>query len=223
MGDIRCHGLWVPASDAKVFSRYGEFEGLPDLDVAKVARCVALSSSFGTALDIGAHVGAVSLYFARKFNSVIAFEAVPATFDFLRRNTADAANITALNVAIGAEAGETYFSHYPKHGQLSHVAPVADVPKTERVGPIPVVTIDGMDIPDVSFIKVDVEGFELPVLEGSRRTIEQWKPLILVEQNGNDELHFGRTRDEASRFIESLGMRRHPLEPRMSKDRLYTF
>ena len=223
MGDIRCHGLWVPASDAKVFSRYGEFEGLPDLDVAKAASCVALSSSFGTALDIGAHIGAVALYLARKFKEVIAFEAVPATFDFLRRNTSDVANITALNVAVGPEKGETYLSHYPKHGQLSHVAPATDVPKTERVGPIPVVTIDSMELHDVSFIKLDVEGFELPVLEGARRTIEQWRPLILVEQNGNDELHFGQTRDEASRFLESLGMHRHPMEPRMSKDRLYTF
>ena len=223
MGDIQCHGLWVPASDAKVFSRYGEFDGLPDLDVAKAAACVALSPNFGTALDIGAHVGAVALYLARKFNHVIAFEAVPATFDFLRRNTAEVANIEALNMAVGPEVGETYLTHYPKHGQLSHVAPATDVPKTERVGPIPVVTIDSMDLPDVSFIKVDVEGFELPVLEGARRTIEQWRPMILVEQNGNDELHFGRTRDEASIFLVGLGMSRHPMEPRMSKDRLYTF
>jgi len=61
------------------------------------------------------------------------------------------------------------------------------------------------------------------VLEGAQRSIEQLRPMILIEQNGNDELHFGRPKDEASRFLESLGMRRHPNEPRMSKDRLYTF
>ena len=223
MDAIQCHGLWVPASDAEVFNRYAEFEGLPDLDVRKVAKCVALSANFGTALDIGAHVGAVAIYLARKFKQVNAFEAVPTTFEFLQRNTEDLANVTAFNVAVGPVAGETYLCHYPHHGQLSHVAPDTDIPKTERVGPIPVVAIDDMDLSDLSFIKIDVEGFELPMLEGARRTIERFRPTILVEQNGNEELHFGRTRNEASKFLEALGMRRHPDEPRMSKDRLYTF
>ncbi len=75
----------------------------------------------------------------------------------------------------------------------------------------------------VSFIKIDVEGFELPVLEGAVETIQRCRPLMLVEQNGNDEVHFGRPRNEATAFLESLGMRRHPDEPKMSKDRLFTF
>jgi FkbM family methyltransferase len=224
MDGFLCHGLWVPRSDAEVFSRYAEFEGLPDLDVSKVAKCSAFSPSFGVALDIGAHIGAVSVYLARKFEQVIALEAVPETFEFLRRNTADLSNVTALNVAAGPTAGETYLSHYPAHGQLSHVAPDADVPQTERIGPITVVTIDGLNLSDVSFIKIDVEGFELPVLEGARRTLETFRPLVLVEQGGNEELHFGRPRDEASAFLESLGMRRHEgAPPKMKKDRLYTF
>lgn len=223
MEAFRCHGLWVPKSDEEVFSRYAEFEGLPDLDVSKVAKCVALSPMSGTALDVGAHVGAVSVFLARKFDRVVAFEAVPSTFEYLRRNTECLRNVTALNKAIGPSPGEIYLSHYPKHGQLSHVAPEAEVPKTQRVGPIPVVTLDSLDLSDVSFIKIDVEGFELPVLEGARNTLTRCRPLVLVEQNGNEELHFGRTRNEASSFLEDLGMRRHPDEPRMSKDRLYTF
>src|SRR5688500_1162806 len=98
MEKIRCHGLWVPASDQKVFARYADFEGLPDLDVQKVAACIALSPSFGTALDIGAHVGAIAVYLARKFERVIAFEAVPSTFEFLQLNTGGIANITAMNI-----------------------------------------------------------------------------------------------------------------------------
>lgn len=223
MDAFQCHGLWVPKSDERVFARYGVFDGLPDLDVSKVAKCVALSRMAGTALDIGAHVGAVTIYLARKFDRVIAFEAVPSTFELLRRNTEGLPNVTALNKAVGPASGETYLSHYPKHGQLSHISSGADVPKTERVGPISVVTVDDLEPSDVSFIKIDVEGFELPVLEGTRTTLERCRPLVLVEQNGNDELHFGRTRNEASAFLEVLGMKRHPEEPRMSKDRLYTF
>lgn len=223
MDKIQCHGLWVPASDAEVFARYDEFEGLPDLDVQKIAKNVALCPSFGLALDIGAHVGAVAVYLARKFERVIAFEPVPSTFEFLQLNTADIANITAMNVAIGPKAGEVYLSHYPRHGQLSHVDGGLDTDSTSRIGPIPAQTIDSMELADVSFIKIDVEGFELPVLEGAVETIRRCRPLMLVEQNGNEELHFGRPRDEATAFLQDLGMRRHPQEPRMSKDRLFTF
>jgi hypothetical protein len=81
-----------------------------------------------------------------------------------------------------------------------------------------------LDLPDVSFVKIDVEGYELPVLEGAEKTIRRCRPLILVEQGGNEEKHFGRPRNEASAFLESLGMRLHPAAPpKMRKDRLYYF
>lgn len=223
MEALRCHGLWLPMSDAKIFDRYAEFEGLLDLDVSKVAKCIALSPRFGTALDIGAHIGAVSVYLSRKFERVIAFEAVPSTFDFLRRNTSELANVEPMQMAVGPVADQIYITHYPKHGQLSHVIGSKEEPKTVQLGPIPQVAIDDLDLDDVSFIKIDVEGFELPVLQGARKTIERHRPLLLVEQAGNDEKHYGRPANEASTFLESIGMRRHPEEPRMSKDRLFTF
>lgn len=223
MESSKVHGLWVPKLEAGRFENYAEFEGLPNLDVAKVAGCAVLSATFATALDIGAHIGAVSVYLARKFERVVAFEAVPSTFEFLRQNTTELPNIDALNMAVGPVAGEVYFSHYAKHGQLSHVAGNSEETSALRIGPIPVCTIDSFNFHDVSFIKIDVEGFELPVLEGALETLERCRPLILVEQGGNEELHFGRPRGEASAFLEDLGMRRHPDAPRMSKDRLYTF
>jgi FkbM family methyltransferase len=223
MESIQCHGLWVPKSDAGVFARYDEFEGLPDLDVSKVAKCVALAEKLEAAIDVGAHVGAVSVYLARKFERVFALEAVPSTFECLRLNTDSIPNISAMNIAAASTPGDLYLSHYPRHGQLSHVTEGADVPKTVRIGPIPARPIDSLEISNVSFLKIDVEGYELPVLEGARRTIEEFRPLILVEQGGNEELHFGRPRDEASRFLEGLGMRLHPGAPVMSKDRLFTF
>lgn len=222
MDSIDVMGLLAPASDAKVLARYSEFEGLPDLDVSKAARCSALCSSFEVALDIGAHVGAVSLYLARKFKRVIAFEGVPATFQYLAHNVAGVANVDARNVAVGGESGEVYFAHYPKHGQLSHISGETTA-GTMNVGPIPLCTIDSLKLAQVSFMKIDVEGSELAVVEGARDTIVTSRPLILIEQAGNDELHFGTVRNEASAFLESLGMVQHPDAPPMKNDRLYAF
>jgi len=223
MDEVDVLGLSVPQTEAKRFAGCREFEGLPDLDVSKVGRCVNLGSSFETAIDVGAHIGAVSVYLARLFTKVVALEAVPATFQYLARNTASLANVTALNAAAGSEPGEVFFSHYPKHGQLSHVTNREHEEQTIRVGPIAVRTIDSFGYSRVSFMKIDVEGYELPVLRGAEETIRRCRPLILIEQGGNDEKHFGRPRDEASAFLESLGMHRHPEEPPMTKDRLYTY
>ena len=71
-------------------------------------------------------------------------------------------------------------------------------------------------------MKIDVEGLELPVVEGARQTIERRCPVILIEQYGNEEKRVGRVRDEASHFLESLGMQRIDTVP-FYKDRVYRF
>jgi FkbM family methyltransferase len=219
----RCFGLWAPASDATVMARYEEFEGLPDLDVSKIARCVALDPRKSRAVDVGAHIGAVSVYLARHFPKVSAFEAVPATYALLLANTEGLSGVEALNLALGAARGEAFFSHFARHGQLSHVEGAVAWGRTERVGPIKVRTLDRFAYDDVSFIKVDVEGFELQVLQGAVETLRYCRPLVLIEQAGNEEKYFNRPRNEASAFLEDLGMRPHPGVPPMRHDRLYSF
>jgi len=46
--------------------------------------------------------------------------------------------------------------------------------------------IDGMDIPKPDFIKIDVEGFELDVINGALETIRRYKPGIFVEIHSSD-------------------------------------
>ena len=42
-------------------------------------------------------------------------------------------------------------------------------------------TLDALKFPKVNFIKIDVEGTELDVLEGGRDLITQLKPNMLIE------------------------------------------
>src|SRR4030095_7881046 len=118
METIQCYGLGVPKTEHARWEQCGEFEGLPNLDVKKAADCAALCTSFETALDIGDHVGAVSVYLSRKFRKVFAFEAVPSTFEFLRKNAEALPNVEALNLAVGSQEGGVYFAHYTPHGHL---------------------------------------------------------------------------------------------------------
>jgi hypothetical protein len=49
--------------------------------------------------------------------------------------------------------------------------------------------LDSYGFDRVDWIKIDVEGFEMQVLEGGRNTIQQNRPWLLLERNGQDELH----------------------------------
>jgi FkbM family methyltransferase len=50
---------------------------------------------------------------------------------------------------------------------------------------IQVTTLDSVvrkgEIPRIDFLKIDVEGAELEVIEGARESIKKWRPYILVE------------------------------------------
>lgn len=44
-----------------------------------------------------------------------------------------------------------------------------------------ITTLDNIQLPQCDFIKIDVEGFELEVLEGAQQTITRFKPSMLIE------------------------------------------
>ncbi|TIU67562.1 MAG: hypothetical protein E5W13_31365, partial [Mesorhizobium sp.] len=58
----------------------------------------------------------------------------------------------------------------------------------------------------IDFLKIDVEGFEKPILEGGEQTIRREKPVIIIEQkpNGNAE-RYGRDRFAALDLLKAWG------------------
>ena len=50
-----------------------------------------------------------------------------------------------------------------------------------RILEVPTRTLDSFGLSDVGFLKIDVEGHELALLAGARRTIESSRPVVFVE------------------------------------------
>jgi len=46
---------------------------------------------------------------------------------------------------------------------------------------VDVTSIDEMDLPRLDFVKLDVEGYEVPALTGARNSLQQFRPWIWVE------------------------------------------
>lgn len=129
--------------------------------------------------DIGAHQGVVAMMLADLVGpagQVIAIEATPHNAEVARRN-AELNGLPQIRVvhAAGADVpGTLHFS--PRMN--GHVAARDEASVSVRA-----VTVDELTAehgpPDVLF--VDVEGFELHVLRGARRTLENHRPDLFVE------------------------------------------
>ena len=141
-------------------------------------------------LDIGANTGMASLRFARLYPQarIYAFEPIPSNFALLSLNTAPYANITALQVALGANDG-TLRMHGPADGWnfISHSAltpPAGGGPAIEVSGRHAGSLLRELGITQVDLLKIDVEGAEHEVLVALPDDLLKKTGWILGETHG---------------------------------------
>ena len=164
-------------------------------------------------LDIGGHVGLWAMWLTGAFDVVHAFEPVPAHAALFERNV-DMGKAKLHRVALGRESGSISITVPLEQTGGAHVATRGGNPggkynpggASETWHGVPMVTLDSLGIEDVDLIKIDVEGFELPVIDGGRETIGRWRPNIVIEQKGN-EAAYGEPRDAAVARLKSWGMK----------------
>jgi FkbM family methyltransferase len=141
-------------------------------------------------LDIGAYIGTHSIAFAQfagHQGKVYAFEPRAEIFKLLSDNisTNQCVNVVAFNMGVSDQVGQALLE------PLDLDAP-ANFGGNELAGPAAgtsdgyqavITTLDSMNIAQVDFIKIDVEGMEQRVLDGALQTITNLKPTIFCECN----------------------------------------
>lgn len=178
--------LWCPAGESRVvpvevlnFGAYEAFES------AVLDRLLPPAGDF---IDAGASLGWHALRWARRLPGVRvhAFEPVPDTCAWLARNVAE--NGLADRVAVHALGlsnleGPADFFVRCGHGTNASLANVAAADDAQRV-PARVTRLDGFvqrqRIAPV-FLKCDVEGAELLLLQGAEDTLAQHRPIVFAE------------------------------------------
>jgi FkbM family methyltransferase len=156
-------------------------DGLLEPELRMLPRLV---SKKDVALDIGANAGFYAFRMSKIFSKIYAFEINDElTGDLLSYNSG---NITIIPVGLSSEAGTAtlyipVLNGLPLTGWAS-LAP-GNYPEAtgELTKPVKVATLDSFQVESVSFIKIDVEGHELQVLEGARQTLATHRPTVLIE------------------------------------------
>jgi FkbM family methyltransferase len=137
-------------------------------------------------LDAGANIGNHTIFFAKICHAkeVLAFEVMRETFALLDRNVRlnDLNCVKLFNAALGEKSGHTKLAHFGQ-GNIGS----ASVEATGQTGPYEVVTVDGLALRALHFMKIDVEGGFLEVLRGASETISRLRPFIWIELRANKD------------------------------------
>lgn len=202
--------LTVPANEARVapvevlnFGSYEPFE-------SRVMDLLAAKSS--VVLDVGANIGYHAIRIALRETSakVYAFEPVPLFNKFLQENVflnEIGRRVECLNYGLSNKNGAFDFFITPRNGTNGSLRNVAERDDFQRMTVLTMKLDDWVTNNTVApeFIKIDVEGAELLVLQGAVNTIEEHKPKILTELLRKWSAAFGYHPNEVLEFMHCRG------------------
>ena len=165
-------------------------------------------------VDIGANVGSYTLLACSAIGARgVAFEPVPETYSRLIENIRInhlEERVTCVNKGLGAELGSLSFTS--DSDTMNH----ALAPGESTANPINVeVTTLNEALEDAApaLIKIDVEGFETPVLKGAEDILKQDSlHSVIMELNGSGD-RYGYNESRILELMFDLGFRTYSYDP----------
>ena len=148
------------------------FRNRPNYEEADYRICMQYCKGRRTAVDIGAHVGYWSMRLVQSFEHVIAFEPVAEHRMCLRFNV-QSPKLQIEPYAVGLEACTELLEIHLENSGMCRISTEGE--------PVSVRSLDSYALDAVDLVKIDVEGYEVNVLNGMALTAQRCKPLIFIE------------------------------------------
>ncbi len=142
-----------------------------DLDLLRLT----VSDPLRTIFDVGGNFGQTAVHLASAFpgSRVHTFEPVPSSFQRLQESVAHRPAISCHHLAIGDRAG-MFPIHVTEDAETNSF--LANDNSTDHLD-VPMDTLDGFTaanrIEFIDLLKIDVEGYELPVLKGAENLLRR--------------------------------------------------
>lgn len=138
----------------------------------------------GTVIDVGANIGVFTYAFRKLYPVVISFEVNPYLIKDLRRSFP--VSVQLHQIGLSNRSGESTFylpilRGKPLVGWGSLEASASEIGDRHEEIRVKIEPLDAFGLSDIGFIKIDVEGHEVEVLQGAEETIGRCRPDVLIE------------------------------------------
>lgn len=159
-------------------------------------------------LDLGSNIGYYAIIESNlvgKTGKVIAVEPVPINFSLLKSNlnSQNNQNFEVHNFAIGEENGELEFIVSAKSNWSKIRSKDCKVDPNDKIIKVPVKTLDSFfnekKIERIDFVRMDIEGYEMKILLGSKKILRDFKPKLMIEFH---KMYLGD--EKTRRFLDEL-------------------
>ena len=152
-------------------------------DSWEIFHLLRLASADSVFFDVGANIGYYTVVLAARLGprcSVHAFEPNPHIFQRLRENISlnQLPNVFSYQLGLSDTAGRMGLLERPDNSGATYLVEGNDTEVTTLDQ-----FCDSQQIARLDFMKIDVEGFEERLLAGGRRTLERFRPTLLIEIN----------------------------------------
>ena len=157
-------------------------------------------------VDVGANIGSYSILAATcKGVDVIAFEPIPSTFSYLKKNIKLNLldnQVRAMNIGLADQKGTLHFSQ--NLDTINHV-----ILNNEKN--YPSVNIEVQRLDDVlekkcpTMIKIDVEGYETQVLQGAKKVIDNPTLIAVIVELNESGKRYGKDDNDVHQLLISKG------------------
>lgn len=145
-------------------------------------------------IQAGGNVGIWPKYLSNIFEYTFTFEPDKENFECLEKNLDGITNIAYYNKALGNENSK---------GRLVGKKDNCGAYQVEEGEDFEITTIDSMDVvPDLIYL--DIEGFEYFAIQGGINTIQNFRPVIAVEDKGLSE-KYGIKKGAVEELLTPLG------------------
>lgn len=172
-----------------------------------------LFSQTRTAVDVGSNNAVNAIHYAQVFARVECFEPTQLAQQLWHSTVKDngVENATLHTEALGEDTRVTDIILHERNGGHNHLAHYDKNPRArgtqkhkQRVSQT---TLDSYGFDEVDFVKIDVEGYELFVLQGALQTIQQNRPVLQLEIVDSQCRKFNYSRSDIADVFDTLDYR----------------